>query len=172
MSDRPLHGDKPFRVAGMLVEGSQTSCLIWPAGCSLHAVFRKLGLVFAALALFSIAGGHWAVLQSVAWAEMLHDYTQRTGSIAVAVEQTFDGQHPCELCQQIQVAKFKEHKEVPAAPAKKDDAKVKALLADLFLCPFVPTVQAAIIPRAVSACGPSRTEQPPTPPPRRGPFAA
>ncbi len=135
-------------------------------------MFRKLGLVFAALALFSIAGGHWAVLQSVAWAEMLHDYTQRTGSIAVAVEQTFDGQHPCELCQQIQVAKAKEHKEAPAAPARKDDAKVKALLADSVLRPFVPTAQAATIPCAVSACGPGRTDQPPTPPPRRGTVAA
>ncbi len=135
-------------------------------------MFRQLGLVFAALALFSIAGGHWAVLQSVAWVEMLHDYTQRSGSVAVAVEQTFDGQHPCELCQQIQVAKAGEHKEAPAAPAKKDDAKVKALLSDSFSRPLVFQAQAATIPRAVSACGPSRTEQPPTPPPRREPFAA
>ena len=135
-------------------------------------MLRKLGLVFAALALFSIAGGHWAVLQSVAWAEMLHDYTQRTGSIAVAVEQTFDGQHPCELCQQIQVAKAKEHKEAPTAPATKDDAKVKALVADSVLRPFVRTAEEVLFLRAVSVCGPSRTEQPPTPPPRRGVFAA
>ncbi len=135
-------------------------------------MLRKLGLVFAALALFSIAGGHWAVLQSVAWAEMLHDYTQRTGSIAAAVEQTFDGQHPCELCQQIQVAKAQEHKEAPVAPAKKDDARVKALLADSILRPFVPTAQAATIPPAGPICGPGRTEQPPTPPPRRGASAA
>ncbi len=135
-------------------------------------MFRKLGLVFAALALFSIAGGHWAVLQSFAWAEMLHDYTQRTGSIAVAVEQTFDGQHPCELCQRIQMAKAKEHQEAPATPVKKDDAKVKALLADARLRPFVFTARAALVPRADPANGPSRTEQPPTPPPRRGTVAA
>ena len=135
-------------------------------------MFRKLGLVFAALALFSIAGGHWAVLQSVAWAAMLHDYTGRTGSIAVAVEQTFDGQHPCELCQQIQVAKAREHREAPAAPVKKDDAQVKALLADAVLRPFVPMAEEVFFPPAVSADGPSRTEQPPTPPPRRGTFAA
>ena len=82
----------------------------------LCTVLRKLGLLFAALALFSIAGGHWAVLQSVAWAEMLHDYTQRTGSVAVAVEQTFDGAHPCELCREIATSKAKEQKQSPVAP--------------------------------------------------------
>ena len=161
-----IHSNRPAEILSLV------TCPNQPSGCSFQTVFRKLGLVFAALALFSIAGGHWAVLQSVAWAEMLHNYTQRTGSVAVAVEQTFDGQHPCELCQQIQVAKAKEHKEAPAAPAKKDDAKVKALLSNSLLRPFVPMAQAATIPPTLSICGPSRTEQPPTPPPRRGALAA
>ena len=138
----------------------------------LCTVLRKLGLVFAALALFSIAGGHWAVLQSVAWVEMLHDYTQRTGSVAVAVEQTFDGAHPCELCREIATAKVKEHKQSPAAPKAKDDAKVKALVPDSPLRPLVLTAAAISFARAVSDCGPGRTEAPPTPPPRRGAFAA
>ena len=93
------------------------------------------------------------MLQSVAWAEMLYNYTERSGSVAVAVVQTFDGQHPCELCQQIQMAKAEEHKEAPSVPAKRDDAKVKALLAYSFLRPFVPTAQKAVIPSAVPACG-------------------
>ena len=139
---------------------------------SLDGVFRKLGLVCAALAFFSIAGGHWAVLQSVAWAEMLHGYSQRGGGIAAAVEQIFDGRHPCELCQEIQAAKAKERKESPAAPGQQDEAKVKALLADSVLPPFARTTEEVSFPRAVSACGPGRSEQPPTPPPRRGALAA
>ena len=135
-------------------------------------MFRKLGLVCAALAFFSIAGGHWTVLQSVAWVEMLHSYSQQSGSLAVAVEQTFDGQHPCELCQQIQVGKAREHRESPAAPDAKDDAKVKALVADSVLCPFVRTTEEVFFPRAVSVVGPRRAEQPPTPPPRREALAA
>ena len=138
----------------------------------LWAVLRKLGLLFAALAFFSIAGGHWAVLQSVAWAGMLHDYAQRTGSVAVAVEQTFDGQHPCELCREIQVVKSKEQKGSPLSLTTKDDAKVKALAADSLLRPFVRTATEVCFPRAVSGFGSGRTEQPPTPPPRRGTFAA
>ena len=47
-----------------------------------------------ALALFMIAGGHWAMLQSVAWAGMVKDFS-RTGTIAEAVTKTFDGKHPC-----------------------------------------------------------------------------
>ena len=140
--------------------------VVWPS-CS-----SKLGLVFAALALFSIAGGHWGVLQSVAWVEMLRDYRQHTGSIAVAVAQTFDGQHPCELCQEIQAAKAKERKETPTAPNTKDDGKVKALLTASVLPRFARTTEEISFPRAVFAASASRTEQPPTPPPRRGSIAA
>lgn len=136
------------------------------------SVLRRLGLLCAALALFSIAGGHWAVLQSVAWAEMLHDYTQRTDSVVVAVEQTFDGRHPCDLCREIVSAKAKEHRESPAAPKGKENAKVKALVADSFLRPVGRTVAETRLPCAVPASGPSRTEQPPTPPPRRSILAA
>ncbi len=135
-------------------------------------MFRQLGLFCAALALFTMAGGQWAVVQSVAWAGMLRDYTQRTGSVAVAVEQTFDGQHPCALCQQIQTAKAREHKEAPVAPTQRDDVQAKALLAATTVSPFVPTAQVATLPCAGPACGPSRTEQPPTPPPRRVACAA
>ena len=135
-------------------------------------MFRKLGLVCAALAFFSIAGGHWAVLQSVAWAEMLHRYSQHGGSMAVAVEETFDGQHPCELCQQIQAGKAKERKESPAAPSAKDDAKVKALLAEPALPAFARTTGEISFPPAVFAPASRRAEQPPTPPPRRGTAAA
>ncbi len=71
-------------------------------------MWRKIGLLGAALAMFAIAGGHWAVLQTVAWAGMLADYTRESGSLAVGVEQTFDGEHPCELCKEIAVAKGRE----------------------------------------------------------------
>ena len=135
-------------------------------------MLRKLGFLFAALALFSIAGGQWAVLQTVAWAGMLHDYTQRTGSITVAIEQTFDGEHPCELCRDIATAKDKEQKEKPAIPGAKDDAKVKAMVAD-GASPSLITPAAIPARVLVASVFPfARTEPPPTPPPRRGTLAA
>jgi hypothetical protein len=135
-------------------------------------VFRRIGLLCVALALFSIAGGPWAVVQSVAWVEMLRDYTQRTGSLTVAVQQTFDGQHPCELCRQIQTAKSQEHKESPVVPGAKEDAKVKAVSTHPILRPAEPLATELAFHPAGAIFRPGWTEAPPTPPPRPGLVAA
>ena len=52
------------------------------------------------LSLCAAVGLHWAALQSIAWVGMLLDYS-RSGSVVAAVEMTFDGQHPCPLCNAI-----------------------------------------------------------------------
>ena len=66
-------------------------------------------MAFIAVALFGIVGGHWAVLQSVAWAQMVHDYSSQ-GSLQSAVEKTFSGKYPCSLCKKIALEKQKEKK--------------------------------------------------------------
>lgn len=111
------------------------------------------------------------MLQTVAWAEMLHDYTQRSGNLAVAVAQTFDGQHPCELCRTIALAKSKSHDPSPAAPSLKDDVKAKVLLAGPVFCLAICQPLGIALPRRASVFGPGRTEAPPTPPPRRLDYA-
>ena len=130
-------------------------------------MFRQIGLLGAALALFSMAGGHWAVVQTVAWAEMLRAYGQRSGSLTVAVEQTFDGQHPCELCRAIATAKSKEHRETPATPGASKDLSAKAVLASADPLPAFRTPVGPARRAAGAFSGPSRTDAPPTPPPRR-----
>jgi hypothetical protein len=52
------------------------------------------------MSLCTAVGLHWAVLQSIAWAGMLINYSH-AGSVVSAVENTFDGQHPCPLCNAI-----------------------------------------------------------------------
>ena len=52
------------------------------------------------LSLCAAVGLQWAALQSIAWVGMLIDYS-RSGSIASAIEKTFDGRHPCPLCNAI-----------------------------------------------------------------------
>ena len=52
------------------------------------------------LSLCAAVGLHWAALQTVAWAGMLISYSQ-SGSMASAFEKTFDGNHPCPLCNAI-----------------------------------------------------------------------
>src|SRR5258708_6190788 len=56
-------------------------------------MLRVIGLPFMALAMFSIAGGHWAVLQTVAWAQMLRDYS-KDATVTEAVAKTFSGDAP------------------------------------------------------------------------------
>jgi hypothetical protein len=65
-------------------------------------------LVVAALAL--TMGLHWAVLQSAAWVGMAVSFAQRD-SLGVALDKTFDGQHPCQLCKFVEAGKKSESKE-------------------------------------------------------------
>jgi hypothetical protein len=62
------------------------------------------------VALFFIVGGHWGVMQTVAWSKMLWDYSQRAGSLVAGAKKTFDGEHPCRMCDSIKEAKGKEEK--------------------------------------------------------------
>ncbi|MEI8292644.1 MAG: hypothetical protein WCG66_01500 [bacterium] len=73
-------------------------------------IFASCGHLIAAMALFFIIGGHWGVLQSIAWAGMIWTYTTQDGSILVGAEKTFDGTHPCSMCRSIKAAKQQEKK--------------------------------------------------------------
>ena len=63
------------------------------------------------LALMVSIGLHWAFLQSVAWVGMVVSYSQ-TDSLSIALEKTFDGQHPCRLCHFVKDGQQQEHAEV------------------------------------------------------------
>ena len=82
--------------------------------------------------MFFVAGGHWGALQTVAWAGMLWNYTQSDGSLLSGVKKTFDGEHPCTMCDSIKTAKEKENsKPVIVASSKKIDAFPAPLCAAL-----------------------------------------
>ena len=46
-------------------------------------------------------GGHWLVLQTVAWSRMVVVFAAKD-SLKDALVKTFDGKHPCWMCLQIQ----------------------------------------------------------------------
>ena len=73
------------------------------------------------LALAISLGGHWAMLQSVAWMGMLISYSQEA-PITEAITKTFDGKNPCGLCKEIQQRRGEESKQQPnsAKPCKLD----------------------------------------------------
>jgi hypothetical protein len=73
-------------------------------------ILASCGQVIAAVALFFIIGGHWGVLQTVAWANMIWTYTTQDGSVLAGAKKTFDGAHPCSMCHSIKEAKQQEKK--------------------------------------------------------------
>lgn len=76
-------------------------------------MLRVTGYPLIFLAMFSIAGGHWAVLQSVAWAGMIIEYSKNS-TLGAAMTRTFSGKSPCEMCKAIEVGKQKEDR-LPAS---------------------------------------------------------
>jgi hypothetical protein len=110
-------------------------------------------------ALFLAIGGHWALLQTVAWASMIVDYS-RTEAITVAVEKTFDGQHPCAICKQIQKGRQSEKKHEAVQLIKKIE------LFDQRVAEFVYPSTEPLRVRTSGFFGEARLEAPLVPPPR------
>jgi len=73
-------------------------------------------------ALFMAIGGPLALLQAVAWVNMVHDFS-KTDSFSQAVTKTFDGHHLCPLCQKLAKARAAEEKAPVTVKADKE-AKV------------------------------------------------
>lgn len=62
------------------------------------------------LVLVFVIGAHWALLQSAAWVGMTVKFA-RTDSITVALQKTFDGEHPCAVCKMVKEGKASERKQ-------------------------------------------------------------
>jgi hypothetical protein len=129
------------------------------AGCySTTRLARSLARFLVLIAAVQILGGHWAVLQTVAWVGMAIDYAQ-TDSLGGALDKTFSGEHPCNLCQVVTrgVNEEKKHE------AGKVLVKLEAVLAPAVQLPprhagawTYPFVIASVVRRDLA---------PPTPPP-------
>lgn len=110
-------------------------------------------------------GGHWLILQSVAWVRMIAAFSQRD-SFGAAIVKTFDGKHPCSMCLKIRAERQQEEQQQKATlqinPERMMD--VMLVLRPVFLypapvdvrdaMPFMPPLHAGFL------------EPPPTPPPR------
>jgi hypothetical protein len=123
---------------------------------------RVVAHAVAALAMFFVAGGHWGALQTVAWAGMLWNYSQADGSLISGVKKTFDGEHPCTMCDSIKTAKEKEQSlPVTLVTTKKLEAfpaPLRAALPPRGCREFVFPAAAELRPAA-------RADAPPTPVP-------
>jgi hypothetical protein len=118
-----------------------------------------VGKWLVVLLLILATGGHWAILQSLAWIGMAVTYSQ-SDSLPMALKKTFGGEHPCDLCKFVAEGKKSEKREVLSKLETKLD----------FLCPgsWVALLAPELAPlRPMEPPRPaSRNEAPPGPPPR------
>ena len=85
---------------------------------ALPSSIRHLGRFLLVSALLLTGGAHWFVLQSIAWTAMIVTRASET-SLVEAVKGTFDGAHPCGLCEKIGEGRAQEqHHDGPVLTAK------------------------------------------------------
>jgi hypothetical protein len=113
------------------------------------------------LALFLVAGGHWAMLQGIAWTSMVRDFS-KSGTLSQAVSKTFNGKHPCAMCKKIASAKSHEEK----APASlKVDKKSEVFVAASSSALPIPVARPYVYGPAPFVSMPERFFAPPVPVP-------
>lgn len=128
----------------------------------MNRVWRITGVAACLLGIFLSIGGHWALLQSVAWARMISDFS-RTDSLGTALAKTFDGEHPCAMCLKIRAGRAHEKKSTPMISWEK--------LPEFVLQPLVHSVALDSPPAThgspyVPALPFRFADSPPKPPPR------
>lgn len=110
-------------------------------------------------------GGHWLVLQSVAWTRMLAEFSKQD-SLPAAICKTFDGQHPCPMCLKIRAGRQQEEQQSKEAPLTKIEKLPDLTLSERqAVLSFVPAEALGVAP-AVPGLHADFIESPPTPPPR------
>ena len=122
---------------------------------------RHLGRLALIVALLLSGGTHWVVLQSVAWTAMIVTRARET-SLIDAVKATFDGAHPCSLCEKI--GKGRETEKQHDGPVLTAKIELFYEPARVVLHPPQPAVWTIAPPLAIYA----RTQVPALPPPRLG----
>jgi hypothetical protein len=134
-----------------------------PLACS-RAVLRPDRLLMTLLLGVVLAGGHLGLLRMVAWSSMLIDRCS-SQPLAVAISTTFDGEHPCRLCEEISRHDGDQDADQDQPTITVKIAKIIGLITDRWLQPPTNVVAGRfLVPEARLGVG--ITLQPPVPPPR------
>ena len=107
-------------------------------------------------------GLQWAVIQGIAWTSMLVSYSKSDGIIQ-AVAKTFDGQHPCPLCEAVEEGSGKTGGK-QAAEGRMSLKKFEAVVADIVR--IVPPAARRLTYPVLILKASARTSPPPEGPPR------
>ena len=122
-------------------------------------MLKRLSKLAVVVSLVCVVGGHWALLQSVAWIGMAVKFSQKE-PVAVALKKTFDGEHPCPLCKVVAEGKKSEQKREVQKPI----TKLEFVSSLKFSLP-TPLEQPLDL-MAFRDTTASRSQAPPSPPPR------
>lgn len=119
------------------------------------------------LALMVSIGLHTAAIQSAAWASMLVSYSLQKGSVAQAVADTFDGEHPCPLCKLAQKTSQPGDENSTPNPTQEDAFKLKFhLVFEPHPVVVIQTLPQPTLRVTEPATAEARATSPDTPPPR------
>jgi hypothetical protein len=121
----------------------------------------RLTKTFAVVILVLTLGLHWALLQSIAWVTMIVRYSQST-SLKLAIIQTFDGQHPCDIC--LFVADGMQSEKQQADQEKFTVQKFEFVIGPALAFWFKPSDD--VSPESIPGTLTGRQDEPPSPPPR------
>lgn len=133
-----------------------------PVAARTPGLVKLIGMPVICLAMFSVMGGHWAILQVVAWSKMIVAYSQDTRSVTSGIQRTFSGEFPCEMCKSIAEARKKQDKE-PAATVTARKIEILAISFPRAVTRPVPRPYA--YPATADSRVASRRDPPPTPVP-------
>ncbi|MBK1792033.1 hypothetical protein [Persicirhabdus sediminis] len=75
------------------------------------ALTQHFGKFCTLLAILGVLDAHLLIAQCWAWTQMLADRSDR--GIELAIDSTFNGEHPCALCLQIKAAKVEKDEQQP-----------------------------------------------------------
>ena len=114
------------------------------------------------LVLVVSLGLHWALLQTIAWTGMVLTYSQEN-SLRDAVRMTFDGEHPCRMCQVVKQGRADDRQtdKQSTRPGTKFELAIVWQTAESILTLPYESIAAPATHAEV------RRDAPPTPPPRR-----
>ena len=121
---------------------------------------RRLAHMLLVLALSASIGLHWAFLQSAAWVNMVVTYS-RDGGFTEAVQKTFDGEHPCARCKEIQKGQDTQKKQEFKSAQQKIEFYHEQ--PEVFTVRVTPVQEPGFVYHAVKE---SRSTAPAVPPPR------
>ena len=131
---------------------------------------RTLRLILVLTGCLHLCGGQYGVTQMFAWGKMIVEYSSEKG-LTEGLSDTFDGEHPCDICGSIAKAKKDESKS-PELPWKSELKKLelKNLFPTEYLVAKNPRCAEFTLPAYIEpGSGLLRfRESPDTPPPRLG----